>query len=796
MAQIRKRPKMLETRSFGLLIGLLIFGLFMALGSFTRIPERLETRLLDVHFNLKQLTRRTTVQEGVVREERNPDISPDILILGIDFRTLNTFGRWPFPRYRHANLIDSFTRIQDQNQRELAIFLDLFFIEPDNRAVDDTILLESIRTNDRVFLETVLQITPPPAGSEEELFGRHRVLEQSIGTIRNVNGPWADVPAYFGLQPPLKPYGRVAAGYGHANFLPDDDEVYRRQALVAKVSELMEVIELDDFSVDTPVDRASFERLAWFDADGLPHPVPHPLTPEIVERVRHEIEERSPPRAIDDDRDGKPDRYVHLIRRYRDSFIPSITLALAIEYFGRDLEDIEVVFGKYIRIPGPTVFDVEAGERVPYRLDGRVLDRIEIPISPNGEMLVNFMGMPSDPSPEGHKTFPVRPYSGYASRVPGIDPAEWPETKAVGNRILMVGPFAKGMAEDEKPTPFGLMYGVEIHANALNTILMNRFIRNIPFWADTLILFVLVMTVAFMASRLATLPALALTGTLGIVFFFAVTLLFDTRAYLVNFSSPGIASAFTFLSVIVYRVVTEERDKARIREMFGKYVSPRVVDQILEHPPELGGVDRDISVFFSDIRGFTSLSESMTPQELVNHLNIYFTSVTDIILELDGTLDKYIGDAVMCFWGAPLPQEDHALRACRCALRQMEILRELNEQWPPEKRIRIGIGINTGIMTVGNMGSQGRMSYTVMGDNVNLASRLEGTNKQYMTDIIISEYTYERVKDRIVARELDKIRVKGKQHPVLIYELIDLLDEPGSAPAGSSVLRERISAGV
>jgi len=222
--------------------------------------------------------------------------------------------------------------------------------------------------------------------------------------------------------------------------------------------------------------------------------------------------------------------------------------------------------------------------------------------------------------------------------------------------------------------------------------------------------------------------------------------------------------------------MTEERDKKAIRATFGKYLSPKVVDQLVEDPPELGGVDKQLTVLFSDIRSFTSLSESMTPQELVHHLNTYLTAMTDVIFEYGGYLDKYVGDEVMCFWGAPLPQADHAIRACACALRQMERLRELNEKWPESVRINIGIGINSGIMTVGNMGSPSHMNYTLMGDNVNLGARLEGTNKEYGTRIIISEYTYGLVKDHFLVRELDNIRVKGKNKPVLIYELIDKLD--------------------
>jgi adenylate cyclase len=391
-------------------------------------------------------------------------------------------------------------------------------------------------------------------------------------------------------------------------------------------------------------------------------------------------------------------------------------------------------------------------------------------------MLINFMGYPSFATPGARQTFPIRSYSGYASRPTGPDPSTWPKTKAVGNKLLMVGPFARGMAADQKTTPYGLMYGVEIHANSLNTILMNNFLRKVPMWVDFLVFFVLIMFTAFMTSRLSTVLSLVLSLVIIFVFFIAVTFVFDEQAYLINFSTVAIGIFFTFLTNVVYRIMTEERDKARIRNMFGKYVSPKVVDQILEDPPELGGIDKELTVCFSDIRGFTTLSESLTPQELVNHLNIYLTAMTDIILDYSGTLDKYVGDEIMWFFGAPLPQEDHALIACKCALKQMDTLRQLNAEWPPEKRINIGIGVNTGIMTVGNMGSSGRMNYTLMGDNVNLGARLEGTNKQYLTNVIISEYTYGLVKDKIIARELDNIRVKGKNKPVLIYELVDCVE--------------------
>jgi adenylate cyclase len=451
------------------------------------------------------------------------------------------------------------------------------------------------------------------------------------------------------------------------------------------------------------------------------------------------------------------------------------------------------VLGKYIRIPSPQQFNVETQQWEPYRKmikapeydqDGNVVKdgvyepvpEIRIPIDERGLMLINFMGRSSSANPDDYQTFPIRSYAGYAGTPPSQDPVKWPQTKKVANSILMVGIFAQGLAEDQKPTPFGLMYGVEIHASALNTILTGTFLRYAEPWVTALILLGVIMITSFMVSRLSTIWSLMVTLLAILAYFFMVLIVFDFKDYVLTLSSPIVGIFLSFLAVVAYRTVTEEKDKQRIRTMFGRYVSPSVVEEILENPPELGGVDKELTVFFSDIRGFTTLSESMTPQELVNHLNAYLTAMTDIILDYQGTLDKYVGDEIMGFWGAPLPQPDHALLACKCALKQIEVLGQINSMWPVEKRLSIGIGLNSGIMTVGNMGSLGRMNYTLTGDAVNLGARLEGTNKTYFTTIIMSEYTHELVKDKVIARELDNIRVKGKNKPVLIYELLDVTD--------------------
>jgi adenylate cyclase len=790
----KKSSRFFETKYFGLIIGALVFALLLILSTQTVLISNLELNVLDFNFRLKNFTRRTRIQEGVTVEQRNPKISPDILIIGIDDKSLGIFGRWPFPRYTEANLINTFAKIRNQNERERALFLDIFFIEP-SVPEHDVIMVQSIAFNQRVFLESVLTRVPNPAGTEREYFERQDILYERFGKITKLEGDWTQVETLYGIYPSLKPYARAAHGYGHPNFVEDDDQVYRKQPMVLKSAVLLEEIPLDDLTPGslTEEERKNFTRLVWIDTEEVYHDVPYPLTEQGIENLRRTMEMKAPLKAEDTDNDKQPDRYYHVVRKYRDSFLPAITLALALEYFNKDLSDIEVVLGKHVRIPSPQQFNIETQSWEPYQLlvkpavldeEGNVvrpavtklMDEIRIPINDRAQLLINYMGIASSASPRGHQTFPVRSFAGYAARVPNPDPARWPRTMAVGNKILMVGPFSKGIAEDEKTTPYGLMFGVEIHANALNTILMNNFLYHISEWANALILLAMALLTAFMASRLPTVWSLVLSVVLAVVFFFAVMLIFDLYNQIITLSTPILGVLLSFLAVIVYRIMTEEKDKRRIRDMFSTYVSRRVVDQIINNPPELGGQNKDLTVLFSDIRGFTTLSETMSPQALVNHLNEYLTAMTGIILEYEGTLDKYVGDEIMCFWGAPLPQEDHAMLACQSALRQMEVLRQLNESWPPERKLNIGIGINSGIMLVGNMGSLQRMDYTLTGDNVNLGARLEGTNKSYFTNIIMSEYTYGLVRDKVIARELDNIRVKGKNQPVLIYELIDAID--------------------
>ncbi|MBN1259023.1 adenylate/guanylate cyclase domain-containing protein [Candidatus Peregrinibacteria bacterium] len=344
-------------------------------------------------------------------------------------------------------------------------------------------------------------------------------------------------------------------------------------------------------------------------------------------------------------------------------------------------------------------------------------------------------------------------------------------------KIALIGPTAKGLGDSYlSPVSEGVqMPGVEIHANNVQTIIEGKFLRDqsrMSFWLTLIILAVInVMLFAFLKVRYALFVALA--EMIGMVV--AGIVAYD-MGVLLNVVHPDLLILFCFTGAYLLRFILEQKQRRFIEGAFGRYVNKTVIAQIIRNPEllKLGGQTREITVFFSDIEGFTTLSEKMKPEELVSFLNEYLGVMTESILKNEGTLDKYEGDAIMAFWGAPIPVSAHAKNACLAALENQKKLGELRKKWNkaglPELRIRIGM--NTGNAVVGNMGSANRFNYTAMGDNVNLASRLEGINKEYGTGILISEPTYVQVKDDFICREMDLIRVKGKEKPVRIYELM------------------------
>jgi len=316
---------------------------------------------------------------------------------------------------------------------------------------------------------------------------------------------------------------------------------------------------------------------------------------------------------------------------------------------------------------------------------------------------------------------------------------------------------------------------VEVHANVIDNMLNHGFLvrgATQALWDFLLILFFGVPLGIWMA---LVQPRWMWFGA-GL---FVPLVTLDYAAFLhgwwLNFTVPAMTLTGNVLLISLYRALFEEKEKRRVRSAFGQYLSPEVVRRLLVNPRLVEPKKTDITVMFSDIRGFTTISENLDAQELALFLNQYLSDMTGLIFGHQGTLDKYIGDAVMAFWGAPFEEPGHAVKACDTALDMMKRVREMQKQRElgGKPQLDIGIGLNTGVASVGNMGSILRYGYTALGDAVNLSSRLEGLNKDYGTHIIVNETTYDAAKTGgFVFRELDLMRVKGKLQPVTIYELI------------------------
>lgn len=390
------------------------------------------------------------------------------------------------------------------------------------------------------------------------------------------------------------------------------------------------------------------------------------------------------------------------------------------------------------------------------------LGKYVIPVNHDAELTVNFYGAGGT----------IKTYSAV-----DIMKKRLPQGELQG-KLAFAG-FTEMGIYDVRPTPFdSILPGVEIHATVAANTLEQKFIlhNSTTVFAERVLLFALPLLLAFLLGIVPSTTIGFLAGSaVSAVYLLGNFLLF--RSYLIDLAmlAPLLTLALTTVGSEIYRSLVIDRKGRYMKKAFSNYVSADLVAQIMKNPDalKLGGEKREISILFSDIRGFTSISEQLTPEELVQVLNEYLNPMTQIVLEEKGTLDKYIGDAVMALYNAPLDVANHAGHACRSALKMMEKLAELNESFLERgiHTIDIGIGINTGDAVVGNMGAAMRFDYTAIGDNVNLASRLEGLNKMYGTHIIVSEYTKQQAGDGLLFREIDLVAVKGKKLPVPIYEL-------------------------
>ena len=354
---------------------------------------------------------------------------------------------------------------------------------------------------------------------------------------------------------------------------------------------------------------------------------------------------------------------------------------------------------------------------------------------------------------------------------------------------LYYGLTATGTS-DLNPMPFDPRYPmVGLHANALNTILDNKIIHEVPKIQIALIIGIIGVLLAFGVPALSAAMGGLVTAIIIGGYAYLSFWLFTNQQVWLDMVGPLSTLLIGYLGITVYNYIQEEKNKNFLKESFGTYVSPELIDQMYEsgEEPSLGGEEGYHTAFFTDIQSFSAFSEKLTASELVALLNQYLTDMTDVLLENNGTLDKYIGDAIVAFYGAPIDVDDHEYWACRTAIEMQDKLALLRESWQAEgdrwpeivHNMQNRIGISSGQMVTGNMGSEARMNYTMMGDNVNTAARLESSAKQYGIYIQIADSTYQSVKDKVVVRDLDNVVVMGKNEPVKVWELIS---EVGQEP--------------
>jgi adenylate cyclase len=714
---------------------------------YLRFMETLENSILDVKFRVRGAP--TSAEERAEFQAR-----AHVVIVAVDEKSTRVpdLGLWPWPRMKTAQLIEALGRCGAR-----AIGFDAVFSEPDSQRAAP--LIEALRQRyvagepqDLAFLAYLDEVLASVRGdarmaealeasknvvlgyffftSPEEIrhLDREDVIDRAMesigfGTFAYIvrharSNPERELPAGFGARANLPEFTDAVERYGFFNQYPDVDGVYRRMPWV--------------YAYRRTVSRLPLARAREFDE----------LWTACLGMAREGLETGQ--KKTEGGEDVVPQLF------------PSLSLQMLSEYYQQPVNlylntpDGETFMPRFVAVgigpPGPVT---EAHKTV-------LLEQ-------GGFFRLNYYG-------------PGQTFRHVSASDLLLDDPE--ACAAVQGKLVLFGVTTVGVY-DLRPSPFSANHpGVELHATAIENILSGQTLIRPP---DLPGLELLAMAlVGLMLSWFLNRFRL----TLGLV----ATLLFTLAEILGDYGllfRNGIFShnillhvqtVALFLGIAVFRYATEEREKSRVRQAFQFYLSKDVVNEVLQDTSKLklGGERRVLTVLFSDIRGFTTISEGLAPEALAELLNEYLTPMTELVFKHRGTLDKYMGDAIMAFFGAPVAYEDHADAACRTALEMMAELRVMQQGWKARglPHIDIGIGVNTGPMSVGNMGSARRFDYTVLGDNVNLGSRLEGLNKNYASHIIASQFTREVVGARYAFRELDLVAVKGKKEPVRIYELL------------------------
>jgi adenylate cyclase len=594
-----------------------------------------------------------------LREQLRP--SPrrnDIVIVALDEKSLEMYGRWPWSRTLTARLVQTVS-----SGKPRAIGIDIFFSEPESQAADAALAL-AVKNAGNVVLPVafsdVANGTAAPSAEQNDLLWDAAFME-----VKSVTGiPWKEW-AIQGMRPlpPRPEIARAAAALGHVSSHPDMDGVMRWEILA----------------------------------------------------IRH-----------------------------GDDAYPSLALQIARLASGLRQEDLGLYGGSTIRL----------GERF-------------IPTDLSNRVLVNYYGA------EG--SFP---YISAADLMSGRVKSD-----ILAGKVVLVGTSALA-TYDQKVSPFSAdMPGVEKNATVVENILSNRFMSKSPGVIELAVIFITAILLTLLLPRLRARNGV-MVGFAFMAAYLVVSEITCMEGVWLSLIYPLGNMGIILTAQTVSKLLFEEKQSRQIRAMFSSYVTERLVNEMIRHPEmaQLGGQKREVTVLFSDIKSFTTYTENHKPEEVVAILNEYLGAMTDIVLKWEGILDKFIGDSIVVFWGAPMKQDDHAERGVRCAIEMQERLDQLRIKWEAEGKTPLasGIGLNTGEAIVGNIGAEGKkMDYTVIGDHVNLGARIESLTRRYDAKILMTEYTLEKLRSAIVAGQfrgvsilgLERVIVKGKDTPVGVYSL-------------------------
>ncbi len=663
----------------------------------------LEQTSVNWRFVSKALTSGTiALGQGATKIPEKAGFYKRLVIASIDSDSEDVFGRWPFDRKVHGDLLNHFNSL-DKERRPAMVFFDVIFKGASNPA-SDKILIDAFKNYQGTLAEDIILTSIKgfyaAKGTEESRIEHQKKKQKSEGMDYNKD-PHPISLKRFELDP-VKNF----------SVNPETLDILHMNKVEPMLPELANSLDVMgaanmDSSTATIRKKPLIVKTTYYSNQFV-----------VV--------------------NGETNENIFFVHKY----YPDIVLAMTVKLLDSSLSNVLVKKNEII-IKNALI-------------DGKRKD-FKIPVDNRLRLNINYK---ANVDSQYIRTISYKDM--FRSGLPK-------------NAVVMVGLTILG-GTDVWLSPLGNMSGIYHLAYGLGTVMNQDFIHEVPVWLNIIYTILFTMLIALLISR--GIRSTVLAGLVGILVPLVIGFtLFQFNIEIVTMI-PLLSGILTLIAGEIYLLLTEEKEKKFIKNTFSSYVNPDLVDILIQNPDmmKLGGDSKDLTILFSDIRSFTTMSEGMTPEYLIGYLNDYLTRMTDIVMDTQGTLDKYIGDAVMAFWGAPIELKDHAVAACRASVMMMEALVKFNQERTVvgDKPIDIGIGLNSNIVNVGNVGSEKRKNYTVIGDGVNLASRLEGANKFYKTNIIISEYTYEKVKDQVIARELDLIRVKGKNLPVKIYELIGM----------------------